>query len=312
MGMRDIRGRDELRIVRHRNRTGLDPRALQRAAATGTMRRLRSGAYVPTAVWRTLGPLERMRLEAAAAHEVGRGSFVASHATAAALWEVPKLFVPDGLLHSRVSMRAGSRTEHGVRKHAVEDVDLHLTAVHGIPVTTLERTIVDLALTAPFAESVVAADWALRFHTTREALQRTLDELAPTRHRARARRVLDFADPLSGSVGESWSRVQIAEAGFPAPLLQACFDDARGLIGFVDFYWPDNELVGEFDGMEKFSNPEMLQGRTPEQALKEEKVREDRLRGTGPRVARWIWDTLTARTALAHQLLRAGLPRLAA
>lgn len=154
---------------------------------------------------------------------------------------------------------------------------------------------------------MVAADWALREHTDQQALQRVLDDLAPTRGRRRAQAVVEFANPLAGSVGESWSRVQVADAGLPAPLLQARFDDRLGLIGFVDFYWPDFGLIGEFDGLVKYSDPAMLAGRTPAQALTDEKRREDRLRGTGPRVARWVWATLRARGALAAQLRAAGL-----
>lgn len=144
------------------------------------------------------------------------------------------------------------------------DLELHVVRVHGIPCTSPERTVVDLALTEPFADAVVAADWAIRERTSVEALRRTLDELAPRQHRGRAEHVIGFADARSGSAGESLSRALIAEHGFPAPVLQQRFDDHRGLIGYVDFWWPDHGLIGEFDGLVEYRDSELLQGRDPQ------------------------------------------------
>ena len=305
--MQPITARGDLRIARHLNHTGYDDRTLRRAAARGRLTRLRSGAYVATEVWAALTSEDRRRLEVAAAHEIGRDDFVASHRSAAALWEVPSIRRYDGLVHARVSIAAGTRTEHGFRKHAVRDTALHVVAIHGIPCTTLERTILDLAATEPFAVAVVAADWALRKHTDREALARALDELSPRQGRKRIEAVLDFADPAAGSPGESWSRVQMKEAGLTLPLLQVPMSDRAGLIGIVDFFWPELGVIGEFDGKEKFVNRTMLRGRTPSEVLDDEKHREDRLRATGPRVTRWVWSTLLTPGGLAEHLRAAGV-----
>lgn len=306
--MRRIAGREHLRLTRHRNHYGGDDRALRRAAFRGDLTRLRCGAFVETAVWCALDEGDRERLEVAAFHEANQGRFIASHTSAAALWEVPRISDHDGLVHSLASAASGTRTEHGVRRHAVADLELHVVQIHGIPCTSLERTIVDLALTGPFADAVVAADWALQTHTSRDALMAVLDELAPTYHRKRAARVVEFADPRSGSVGESFSRALIDDHGFPAPVLQQRFDDASGLIGFVDFYWPDFALIGEFDGLVKYRDPAMTQGRDASDVVIAEKVREDRLRAIGNRCSRWTWSTLRRRGELAAQLRRAGLP----
>lgn len=138
-------------LVRHRNHTGLDSRALQRAAERGELIKLRSGAYVLASVWKGLNRDERIRLEVAAAKDVHRGTFIASHRSAAALWGMPRIQKHDGLVHQRVSLLTGSRTEAGLRKHAVDDVDLHLDVIDGIEVTTLERTVLDMAATEPFS-----------------------------------------------------------------------------------------------------------------------------------------------------------------
>jgi hypothetical protein len=200
-----------------------------------------------------------------------------------------------------------------VRKHAVRDPDQHLTTVAGIACTTLERTVLDLAATEPFEEAIVALDWALGGAVTQDRLREVLDEWDPARGRRRVEAALAFADGASGSPGESLSRVRIREAGLPTPVLQEAFFDDAGLIGFVDFWWPDFDLIGEFDGLKKYREADMLAGRSPGEVVIAEKIREDRLRATSthPHVERWIWATLFERGSLARRLAGAGLPRLA-
>jgi hypothetical protein len=307
--MPPIKGLDDLTLTRHRNIVVSDDRSLRRAAARGEMTRLAIGAYVPTAVWAALNREERHRLAAAAASAMN-ASFVATHRTGAVMLGVPLLGHGDGLVHTRVTIAAGTRTEHGYRKHAVADTALHVIECDGVKVTNLDRTVIDIAMTESFESGVVAADWALKNGSTKESLLSTLDELAPAKRRRRAESVIAFGDGLSGSVGESFSRVRIERCGFPPPLLQVRFDDSRGLIGLVDFYWPDFRLIGEFDGYEKYSNQRYLAGRMPTEVLFEEKIREDRLRATEehPGVSRWIWDTAYRQRLLDQQLRAAGLP----
>ncbi|MFC4458677.1 hypothetical protein ACFO4M_09815 [Pseudonocardia nematodicida] len=63
----------------------------------------------------------------------------------------------------------------------------------------------------------------------------------------RARRVATVADGLPGSVGETLSRLALAEAGLPVPTLQWEVVLA-GRAHRVDFAWPEHRLVGEFHG----------------------------------------------------------------
>lgn len=308
--MDPIVGAGALRTARFYEATGRDARALRHEIARGLLVRVRRGAYVPAEIWAPLSPRQRERLRIAAAHLVARGAFVASHRSAAALWEVPALHRPDEFVHVLASASAGSRTEHGFVRHSVADAALHRVAVHGIPCTSLERTIVDLAQTESFEEAVVAADWSLRTHTDADALRRTISELHGTHAKARA--VVEFANCNAGSVGESRSRVQIADAGLPAPLLQVPFYDDLGLIGVVDFYWPEFGVVGEFDGRVKYTDAAMLAGRHPGDVVFAEKRREDRLRAVGARVARWVWSDLNQPGRLAQILLDAGVRRRAA
>ena len=66
---------------------------------------------------------------------------------------------------------------------------------------------------------------------------------------------MEFADPRSGSPGESYSRGLMFVAGFQPPELQYEIRDSAGLVGYSDYYWESVRLAGEFDGVEKYLNP---------------------------------------------------------
>jgi predicted transcriptional regulator of viral defense system len=303
----EIRARHDLTFTGHRNVTGVDDRRLRAAAQRGVLTRLHRGVYVETAVWKDLSRDERHRLFVAAALDAGRPDLVASHESAAALWDIPLVGAPPAEVHVATAVDAGSRREHGFRKHAMVLPDRHVSSVGGLTATTPERTVVDLALTLPFAEAVVVADWALRSGISRERLDQVLEEARPTYHRRRAEVVLRFADGRAESPGESLSRAYMRLLGLPAPDLQTRFSDWRGLIGAVDFYWAEANLIGEFDGRVKYTDQRMLGGRTATDVVVAEKRREDRLRAKGQGVARWTWLDLATPATLGRVLAQAGL-----
>ena len=309
--MHVVQGRERLVLTRHRNHLVDDPRPLRKAVRRGEMVAVRSGAFVSAAVWNALTETERRRLEVAAAADASRSRLVMSHRSAAVVWGVPLLGRHDGLVHVRTTVAAGTRTEHAFRKHAVADPEQHVVSRSGLLVTSLARTVVDLTLSESFASGVVAVDWALRAGVEQDGLRSVLDEVAPKQGRRRSERAIDFGDARAGSVGESWSRTQMEEAGLVMPVLQEGFTDHLGLIGYVDFYWPAVRLVGEFDGLGKLTDPGMLGGLTPREALANEKRREDRLRTSSrrPAVTRWLWEVLLRRGALPALLMAAGVPR---
>jgi hypothetical protein len=303
----EIRARHDLTFTGHRNITGVDDRRLRAAAAGGVLTRLHRGVYVETAVWKALDRDERSRLFVAAALDAGRPDLVASHESAAALWGIPLVGAPPSVVHVATRRDAGSRSEHGFRKHAMVLPADHVATVDGFTATAPERTVVDLGLTLPFPEAVVVADWALRSGISLERLEQVLDEARPTYHRRRAEAVLRFADARAESPGESLSRAYIRLLGLPAPELQARFSDWRGFIGAVDFYWAEANLIGEFDGRVKYTDHRMLDGRTATEVVVAEKRREDRLRAKGPGVVRWVWLDLATPATLGRVLAQAGL-----
>jgi hypothetical protein len=67
-------------------------------------------------------------------------------------------------------------------------------------------------------------------------------------------------------------------------------------------------MVGEADGDRKYLDESYRSGRTVEQVMIDEKVREDRLRALPLGVSRWRWKTAINPAALRAQLSAAGLP----
>ncbi|MCU1434997.1 MAG: hypothetical protein JWR71_1722 [Pseudarthrobacter sp.] len=178
------------------------------------------------------------------------------------------------------------------------------------------RTVLDLAAFTPFTDSAAPLDHVLRPDRARRLPTLAKDELDAgigTHYSdaagRRIRAAIDFADALSGSPGESFSRSRIHVAGFEKPVLQQAIYDAAGLVGYADFYWRRAKVVGEFDGVEKYVKPEFLNGRTPSQAVVEEKKRENRIRATGLNVVRWDWADLMEPGKPERMLAAAGVPR---
>lgn len=49
-------------------------------------------------------------------------------------------------------------------------------------------------------------------------------------------------------------------SGISIPQLQVALAGASGLVYIVDFWWPEFDMVGEFDGSKKYTDPAFLRG----------------------------------------------------
>jgi len=299
-------GIPELVFTRDLEPLGDDARRWRREVAKGGAVRPHRGAFVDAAEWAGLTARGRFLTRIAAAAAAARATPIVSHLSAAAVWGAPVIGpVPDAI-DVLATVAAGTRTEHGFRKHASGFPEAEI--VDGIPVTPLVRTVADVAVSTPFLTAAGVLDWALaRPGVTAAGILADLDRRGVVRGSVRARRAVEFADGRSGSPGETLSRVRIHELGFARPRLQCEFSDARGLIGIVDFYWPEQRLVGEFDGVEKYVREVYTGGRSTAEVVIEEKRRENRLRALGLGVARWEWADAWRGRPLAGVLGAAGL-----
>jgi hypothetical protein len=282
------------------------------------MVQLSRGAYMQSADWAALDDIEKYRSRVHAAVLASRSNPTVSHASAAVLWGIPMVGPLPKFVHVLSSASTGTRLEGLIRRHSTGSLQLGTDEIDGMNVTSFARTVVEFARMVPFINAVVALDWALapsiprrpKPMVTRDELLSMIDELGFVRGRGDLIRALDFANPLSGSPGESISRVNLARAGLPAPELQKEFSDARGRIAFVDFWWPAVNLIGEFDGVDKYVRDEYTDGKSPAEVVIAEKRREDRLRATAtrPRMSRWGWSVANSVEELRDLLVAAGLP----
>lgn len=206
--------------------------------------------------------------------------------TALAVLGLP-VFDDPGTLHVVTDRRGGSSARSLVTTVAPPPAD-QMCEVQGTTVSCAARAALDTARLHSLVAGVVAADAALRAGmTTVEELERVASTMARLHGAASVRLCQELASPFSESPGESWSAVVMHQHRVPRPERQEPFRDGRGFIGRSDFWWSRQRVVGEFDGKVKYGrrNPS---GRPPEDVLWDEKVREDRLRGTGVLVVRWI------------------------
>jgi len=259
---------------------------MARRVRTQEWEHLRRGAY------RLSGPAtpeERHReLLLASLAQVRKDGAIASHVSAAVVHGLPIDKDRLGRAHLLREGRSRSSVGGAVWRHQHPVVDATIT--DGIPVTSFTTTVIDLARWLPWGEAVAVTDVALR-STSRANLLATLDVATGQRGIRRARRAIEFADPRSGSPGESRSRALMAELGLPMPdALQLPVVDWKGEM-WCDFGWKAQRVVGEFDGEVKYGRL-LKPGQSVEDVVLAEKDREQRLRRKRWWAIRWTWDDL--------------------
>ncbi len=265
-------------------RMGLSHNEIRTRLSHGMLRRLRRGAYV-------LGSIDdpstqhRLLMEATVA-SVHEGN-VFSHVSAGVLHGLP---VPREELGRatmiRLSSGHGDKGPHlTVRKTALAPDEIELR--DGLRVTTLPRTVFDLARTQPFDWAVIVADAALRRGLAPDVLAATISRHSRLKGSVRAGRACHVASPLADSPLESVSRLRMLEAGLPIPQLQFEVIDGNGeFVARTDFGWPELGLLGEVDGKAKYGSL-VPEGREVADVVMAEKRREERLRDLGYWVVRW-------------------------
>ncbi|GAB3135283.1 hypothetical protein [Marisediminicola antarctica] len=292
--------------------TDLRPRGLIRA---GRLYRVARGQYIDATAWANLTADDRYVVRVAGAARARSASMVVSHQSAAALWGLPLLDGRTADVHFTIERASGGRSDPGIRKHAVGIDAEDVVTLDGLLVTSIARTVVDIAATLDLTAAVVVADRALHLDrfgheaplATREELFGVIERSLPLRGSVRARAVIAFGTHLSGSPGESASRVNIALNGFPEPVLQQTFTiDGREYD--TDFYWREQDAIGESDGRGKYFEARYRRGRSPEDVHFAEKTREDALRRKVRAFTRWDFQTGMSQQRLRRRLLELDLP----
>ena len=295
---------------------GMD-RQLRHWLAKGIVTRIVPGAYVLTAGLAELDVDATFRLRTIALARL-YPHLQFSHDSAAAMWRLPSLGPWPRLSHVSAAPEAGGRSTALFTRHGV-GLDPLATSIEGARVSSLPRTLAEVATQRSFGRAVAMLDDGLRAHDNTEyryglpvpakdEVLEQLSQLGKVPGFARAAHAVQFADGRSGSVGESLSRVQMLALDVEIPELQVSFYDAAGHIGDVDYFWRERGIAGEFDGNSKYGDARRYaKGLTAQELLIAEKRREDRLRRVVNGVVRWDWSVARDRRELAALLAQHGI-----
>jgi len=265
--------------------------------------RLRRGAYSADA--HGLDPrLAHLQLLEATVRQSSSDAVV-SHMSAAAVHGLPVWADALHQVHLSRDREGGGKTRRYVRLHpgrlSAEDV----VEVDGFLVTSLARTVVDLARTASLQRAVAIGDAALAAGLGHAELDAVLAEARGRTGAAAARRAVALLDARSETPGESSSRVVLYQLGLPPTHLQYEVLDPLGrFVARTDFCWEEARTLGEFDGKIKYGRI-LKEGQSVSDVLFEEKRREDALRDLGWQIVRWVWDDLAHPAALGERIRRA-------
>ncbi len=176
---------------------------------------------------------------------------VVSHRTAGVLWAL------DGIRSPKIEITLVRRlqsTQPDVRLHHTNILRRADRAKAGpIPLTSVERTLIDLGAVCPATRVEIALDNAVaRGLTSLRRVQQSVEELATSGRRGIAvmRGILQprleaGGTPTTG--GETKLFRGLIEAGLPLPKMQYWVRDAGRKVAQVDFAYPERRLAIEFE-----------------------------------------------------------------
>ncbi len=223
-----------------------------------------------------------------------------SHQSAVAAHGLPTWGLDLGKVHV-TRMSGHGRSDDEVVQHAgcLVPGDTVTTST-GAVLTTVARSVVEAARLTTYPSAVAIADAALNRRLVSAAeLTAALEVVRRRPGASTAVKAVGFADPGAESPGESRLRVLLADHGFPSPALQAELRASDGeFVARVDFLFPDERVVVEFDGETKY-------GDGPADAVIAEKWREDRIRELGYVVVRISWSDLAHPSRTAQRIRQA-------
>lgn len=278
---------------------GCPPAEVRRRLRQGDWVPLRTGVYAPGQLLG--GPRRPVATAVAGWLALGRRGAV-SHGSAALLHRLALLREPEV---ADLTFPPGTLSPHAYSRLATHTAGLpagHLTTCGDVPVTTVARTVVDLARSLPAVAAVVTADDALRQRLVRRAdLQRVVAECPAWPGIRAAADLVAFADGRSESPVESVCRLLFARHDLPAPVPQGLVVDQRdGWWARVDFLWPALGTVVEVDPHAELADAAQLQ---------RQRARQERLEDLGYAVVRVTWSQLSRQPSATIDRVRRAFVR---
>ncbi|MCQ9164977.1 type IV toxin-antitoxin system AbiEi family antitoxin domain-containing protein [Arthrobacter sp. STN4] len=318
---------------------GQDSRLLARLCNSGRYVRVRRGVYAEASEWQPLDGPSRYGLRAIAFQLATKHQPVFCRQTAALLWGLWTIGTPQKL-HVLTQERGGGRSRGDIARHFGQTAD-GVVRCGPLVLTDKLTTTMELITRLSFERAVAVCDSSL--HAARRPrpvnvftpvgfpasghepvwrvdepqgaplskpeLLQAAESLPSRSARNRAVAVIGFASGLSGSAGESLSRVRMGQLGFAAPELQHRFTLRDGSNAFVDFWFEQQRQAGEFDGRSKYLRRDWAGGTSIQDRIMAEKNREDQIRAQDVGVFRWTWQEMMDLRGFERLLRQAGIPQ---
>jgi hypothetical protein len=265
---------------------GKQSKGISQWVRSGRLRRLYRGVYA-------VGH-DRLRLEGrwlAAVFACGPGA-VLSHRDAAALWELRQS--SSAYIEVTVPSLNGRRKREGIRVHRTGRLRPdEVTVRHGIPVTTVARTLLDLAdvLERQALKRVITeAEYTNRFDPTsiNAAVQNN-----PGRASAKLMAAVGAAGDRTRSELEDRFLALLERHGVEPPQTAVCIGGYE-----LDFVWTRAGLVVELDGLAAHTTRTTFDG---------DRLRDRRLWRAGFRTMRLTSQALEDESAVLDDLAQAGV-----
>ncbi len=239
---------------------------------------IRRGVYVERETFTALSAREQHLLRALALHQSLNCDHVFSHHTALAIHGLTPLHpLIDVTLTTHRDLR---RHVVGAQVFTTRDLALHRSD-HvtpwgaSLPVTSLARTIVDIARTCDLPTALVAAESALSQDLVcRKDWDDVLDQLPRWPGVNQAQRSLDLATPNCADPLLSWCRGLFLTLGLPNPLCAVSVSHQEHAVGHFDFVWPDQAVMVMLDRTEATTDVQL-------QRLRDLRKQEDLMRMQG-------------------------------
>jgi hypothetical protein len=271
------------------------PLVADAAAGEGVVR-VRRGVYVPTPESVRTFDAEFLT-EVRGVVEALETDFWISHTAAARLHGLWTYRDP-GQVHVTHEHNPSVKDEGRLIRHWSKKLPARdRTVIGGIPVTTLERTIVDVACSSSLPCALVTATAGFRAGANPVVVGQILDERAGGRGVVQARRTMELCEPDCAAPGEALTLLAAILAGLPRPQVQVPVGIPGGT-AWLDVAWPAIKAGLEFDGAVKFSG---LLG-DPLAARDVQSVRQAGIEHAGWHVESVVWDETMEFEALQERI----------
>jgi hypothetical protein len=255
---------------------------LRRRVSCGELLTPESQLFVRASYWECLDQRDKS-LHLIRALSQLHPEWIFSYASAALLHHLDVSFDLLYKVHIMTFAASHCRSTSGVKRHFMHpNLTDEVATIDGIKVTSLQRTVFDCSRYYPFEKSLGIIDSALR---TCPLNQTTLlafcEEKQKFRGVRQAQISISYGNSLSENGGESLARARIISMGFAVPQLQRSFKDhITQQLYRADYVWQREDgstLIGEYHGMQKYTDPEMTRGKSLKELLSAESKRRSRI-----------------------------------